>query len=613
MEHTLTLRDRLQPLALTIAAAITLAGTLAGQAPSPVERAREIVTALSSERLEGRLAGSEGERRAAEILIAESKRIGAAPLPGRSDYRFPFEFTAGSRDGGSSLVVSADKREHRFAGNDVVQALSFTDNGTVSGPVVFAGYGLVVPETQGFSYDSYAGLDVTDKVVVVLQYFPEDASADVKSVLARYSGLRYKAMAARQRGARALVVVSGPRSPNAGRTVPMTFDTALAGSGIVAISVNGDAGAALFAASGRTLEEAQRALDTGNPHAAGFELTGITATVTGQVQRERRTAYNILAYLPATEPVAASKPWVALGAHYDHLGRGDQGNSLASGSDSGRIHAGADDNASGSTAVLGAAARLAAPPRRRHVLLAFWSAEEIGLVGSSAFAQAPPFPIDRLAAYLNFDMVGRMRDNRLSVQATGSSPTWPRLVEQVNVIAGFDLQIQPDPYLPTDSATFNQADVPTLSFFTGSHAEYHKPTDTAATIAYDDLDRVAAFGAAIARRIANADEPPAFARVERPAANAGGRSGIRLFTGTIPDYSTETKGLLLGGVVAGGPAEQAGLQAGDVIIEIGGRSIANIYDYTYALDVLKVDQPVAVVYLRKGERRQTTLTPTARR
>ena len=100
MEHTLTLRDRLQPLALTIAAAITLAaGTLAGQAPSPVERAREIVTALSSERLEGRLAGSEGERRAAEILIAEIKRIGAAPLPGRSDYRFPFEFTAGSRDG----------------------------------------------------------------------------------------------------------------------------------------------------------------------------------------------------------------------------------------------------------------------------------------------------------------------------------------------------------------------------------------------------------------------------------------------------------------------------------------------------------------------------------
>jgi hypothetical protein len=610
----LIIRDRIPSVAIAAAALVTLAaGTLAGQSPAPAARTREVVTALASERLEGRLAGSEGERRAAEILITELKRIGALPLPGGSTYRFPVEFTAGSRDGGSSVAIARGSDRRRFAGAHAVQALSFTDNGTISGSVVFAGYGLVVPDTQGFSYDSYAGLDVTDKVVVVLQYFPEDAPADAKQLLARYSGLRYKAMAARQRGAKALVIVIGPRSPNAGLTVPMTYDTALAGSGIVAVSVNGEAGAALFAGASRTLEDAQRALDSGNPHVAGFALPAVTATVTASVRRERRTAYNILAYLPATEPAAGAKPWVALGAHYDHLGRGDQGNSLASGADSGRIHFGADDNASGSAAVLAAAARLTAPPRRRHVLLAFWSAEELGLVGSSAFVQSPPFPIDRLAAYLNFDMVGRMRDNKLSVQATGSSPDWPRLVEQANVLAGFDLLVQPDPYLPTDSASFNQANVPTLSFFTGSHAEYHRPTDTAATIAYEDLDRVAAFGAAIARRLANADEPPVFARVERPAATAGGRSGIRLFTGTIPDYSTEAKGLLLGGVVAGGPAEQAGLQQGDVIIEIAGRSIANIYDYTYALDVLKVDQPVNVVYLRKGEKRETTLTPTARR
>jgi hypothetical protein len=247
------------------------------------------------------------------------------------------------------------------------------------------------------------------------------------------------------------------------------------------------------------------------------------------------------------------------------------------------------------------------------VLIAFWSAEEIGLVGSGAFVAAPPFPVDGLAAYLNFDMVGRMRDNTLSVQATGSSPAWPRLLEQTNVLAGFDLQTQPDPYLPTDSASFNQADVPTLSFFTGTHTDYHRPSDTAAAIAYEDLDRVAAFGAAIARRVANADEPPTFARVERPTAPAGARSGLRLFTGTIPDYAADAKGLLLSGVIAGGPAEQAGLTAGDIIIEIAGRSIANIYDYTYALDVLKLGEPVGVVYLRKGEQRKTTLTPTARR
>jgi hypothetical protein len=606
------------PYIRTLATAALLAAhptlPVAAQAPADIDRARAIVGSLASERLEGRLAGSDGERRAAELIVRELTRIGAQPLPGRADYRRAFEFTAGARDAGSSVALTGQGADRRFADGSTVQALSFTENGSATGPVVFAGYGLVVPDTQGVSYDSYEGLDVKGKVVVVLRYYPEDADADTKALLARYAGLRYKAMAARERGAAALVVVTGPRSPNAGRTVPMTFDTALAGSGIVAVSASGEVAGAFFQGAPRSLEEAQRALDGGNPHVAGFELPGATATVTGRIERERRTAYNILAHLPAAGTPAGDEPWIALGAHYDHLGRGDHGSSLASGADAGRIHAGADDNASGVAAVLTAAAKLAsAQTRRRHVLLAFWSAEEIGLVGSSAFVASPPFPIDRLAAYLNFDMVGRMRDNTLSVQATGSSPAWPRLIEQANVSAGFDLRLQPDPYLPTDSASFNQAGVPTLSFFTGTHSDYHRPSDTPGSIAYDDLVRVADFGAAIAQRLANADEPPAFARVERPSAPAAARAGLRIFTGTIPDYSAETKGLLLSGVVAGGPAERAGLQAGDVIVEIAGRSIANIYDYTYALDVLKVGEPVKVAYLRKGERRETALTPVERR
>src|SRR4029078_13532076 len=120
------------------------------------------------------------------------------------------------------------------------------DDGTVSGEAVFAGYGLVVPETQGVSYDSYGALDVTNKIVVVLRYSPEDAEPQLRTTLARYSDLRYKAMAARQRGAKALVVVTGPRSPNAGLTVPMAFDTALAGSGTPAASVSGAFASALF-------------------------------------------------------------------------------------------------------------------------------------------------------------------------------------------------------------------------------------------------------------------------------------------------------------------------------------------------------------------------------
>jgi len=495
-----------------------------------------------------------------------------------------------------------------------VRALSFSDNGDADAAVVFAGYGIVVPDGQGFAYDSYATLDVKDKIVVVLRYFPEDAEQKTRGILARYADLRYKAMAARQHGAKALIVVTGPRSPNAGELAPMTFDTALAGSGIVAVSVNGIVADQLFASSGKTLEDVQKSLDDANPHATGFALAGLTAHVHAAVQRERRTGHNVVAYLPATVPVTGvAKPWVAIGAHYDHLGHGEAGNTLASKEDVGKVHAGADDNASGSAAVLAVAATLASQPRKRHVLLAFWSGEELGLIGSTAFAAKPPVPLDALAAYLNFDMVGRMQDNKLTVQATGTSPAWGKIIEQANIAAGFDLAVQEDPYQPTDVATFNLASVPCLSFFTGTHTDYHKPSDTPDKIDYADLDRVVDFAAAIVRRLEEAADAPAFTKVNQQVQPGGGRAGVRIFTGTIPDYSTDVKGLLLGGVVGGGPAEQAGLKKGDVIVEIAGQSIANIYDYTYALDLLKIGQPAKVIYMRDGKRSETMLTPAARK
>jgi hypothetical protein len=484
----------------------------------------------------------------------------------------------------------------------------------VSGAVVFAGYGIVVPDGQGFAYDSYATLDVKDKVVVVLRYFPEDAEQKTRGILARYADLRYKAMAARQRGAKAIIVVTGPRSPNAGELTPMTFDTALAGSGIVAISATGEVATAMFRLAEKTLEDAQKALDDANPHATGFVLPGVTASIHAAVLREQRTGHNVVAMLPATSPTTGvGKPWVALGAHYDHLGHGEAGNTLAGKEDAAKIHVGADDNASGSAAVLAIASALAKQPRKRNVLIGFWSGEELGLIGSTAFAAKPPVPLDAVAAYLNFDMVGRMQDNKLTVQAAGTSPAWGKIIEQANVAAGFNLVVQDDPYQPTDVATFNLASVPSLTFFTGTHADYHKPSDTADKIDYEDLDRVVDFAAAIARRLADAAEAPAFTKVAQQMQSGGGRAGVRVYTGTIPDYSTDVKGLLLGGVVGGGPAEQAGLKKGDVIVEIAGQTIANIYDYTYALDVLKIGQPSKVIYMRDGKRIETMLTPSARK
>ncbi len=571
---------------------------------------RRHVEFLASEALEGRLTGTEGAARAADYLIQQLQELGAKPLPGAAAYRLPFEFTAGITDAGSRLRVA----QREFSADDgMVQALAFSENATVSGELVFAGYGLSIPESQSYPYDSYFGLDVADKIVVVLRYIPEDVDPETRVILSRYSGMRYKALQARERGAKGLLVVTGPRSPNAGGLVRMTFDTAAASSGIVAASVDGGVTEAIFAAVDRSLEEVQAELDTGNPHIGGFEL-GVAVELSVSVHRQRGEGNNVIGYLPASGSTdGVDRPWVVLGAHYDHLGRGTGGNSLARKDEAGQVHNGADDNASGVAAVLAAGARLAGMPHARNVALAFWSGEELGTIGSLDFTRGGELSMQQVAANLNFDMVGRSRDNQLVLQAVGSSAVWPGLIERSNVVVGFDIKIDDNPYLPTDSSSFNQARVPTLAFFTNVHTDYHRPSDDVELLNIEDLARVARLGALVAHKVSNLDAAPQFVAVQRTGnEQQGSRDTVRAFTGTIPDYASDIEGLLLGGVIEGGPAEEAGLRAGDVIIEFGGQTIANIYDYTYALDAVKIGDPLEIVFMRDGERHETTMTPRAR-
>jgi hypothetical protein len=586
--------------------AILLLAALAGGEAGDV---RTHVSRLASEEMEGRLTGTDGARMASDYIIQQLERIGVRTLPGQDSFRIPFEFTSGVNDQGSTLSASGWE-----APSGSVRGLSFSDNGEVSGGLVFAGYGITVPESQGYGYDSYFGLDVKDKIVLVLRYFPEDATAEAKSILARYSGLRFKAMNARDRGAKGLLLVSGPRSPNAGELVEMSFDSAVAGSGIVAAGIRGEVAEKLFErVEGKTLADSQEELDSGNPHVGGFEIPGAQLVLNVRLQKESRTAENVVGYLPATTEGPLGGAIIVLGAHYDHLGRGNDGNSLAGKDEAGQIHHGADDNASGVAAVLAIAEKERSRDRKAPVAFAFWAGEELGLLGSGEFIREGTIPASNIAAYVNFDMVGRMRDNKLVLQAAGTSSVWPRLIEQANVVVGFDVQVSEDPYLPTDVTSFNQAGVPSVNFFTGSHKEYHRPADRADLINYEDLERVVELGALLAQKIASLEKRPDFIKVARAPQQGGSRDTVRVFTGTIPDYATQVEGLLLSGVIDGGPAQEAGLRGGDVIVEFAGRKISNIYDYTYALDVVKIGEPVAVVYLREGERRETTLTPRARK
>ncbi len=586
---------------MTLPLAAGLASAAFAQTPDEV---RTDVLALTAPGTAGRAVGSEGAAQARRYLVAELEAMGARPVPGRGDLAVPFEFVSGVEDEGSSFRVGG----HQRFGSDQVRALAFSESGEVRGGVVFAGYGIRLPENAPVAYDSFAGLEVEGNVVVALRYFPEDVPDETRAALNRGASLRAKAAAARDLGAVGLVILTGPRSANPGSLVSGGFDVAAPGTqGIAAVSVDGAAGDRLFAGSGYSVGEIQDHLDGGDPTAGSFPLPG-TAVLDVRLRRNRSSGANVAGLLPSASG-DLSPPWVVVGAHYDHLGMGGSGSLDPHGPAA--VHPGADDNASGTAAALALARAVAAAPLERPLMVAFWSGEESGLLGSNAFVRNVLEPED-VAAYVNLDMVGRMRENRLVVQAMGSSPVWPGIVEAANVPAGFDLALSDDPWLPTDSSAFNGAGIPTLNLFTGVHEDYHKPSDTADKLNYEDLSRVSRFAGLVARRVAATDPVPEFIRVERTAEEAPSRAAARVYTGTIPEYATEVEGLLLGGVMAGGPAEKAGLRQGDVVVEFDGTAVLNIYDYMNALEAARIGEPIRVVVLRDGERLEFTLVPAAR-
>ncbi|MFQ6114826.1 MAG: M28 family peptidase, partial [bacterium] len=507
----------------------------------------------------------------------------------------------------------------RFEIDEDFRPLAFTANGEVEGEVVFAGYGLSVPGKIGVGYDSYTDLDVEDKIVLVLRYVPEEVGMKRRQELNVYAGLRYKAMIAREHGAKALLIVSGPTSPKAGELVPLSFDNSLSGSGIVAASISGKVANVLFSGSGKDLKTVQSELDVENPHAeGGFLLPDVKVKISAGIERIKKPGRNVIGLLSRAVE-AIDTEYLVVGAHYDHIGHGEIG-SLARKGEEGQIHNGADDNASGTAAVLELAAYLAEALRinptsfGRDIIFALWSGEELGLIGSSHFVENPPVPMEKVVAYINFDMVGQLKENKLILQGLGSSTVWPKLIEKRNVAAGFNLVLQDDPYQPTDITAFYPKEIPVLGFFTGSHENYNRPTDDAETLNYQGMVRIAKFAQAVIMDLVGNRERPDYVKIKRTKEQSGTRETLRAYLGTIPDYvSEEIEGVKLTGVRAGGPADKAGLKGGDIIVEFGGQKITNIYDYTYALDAVKIGEPVEVIVLREGKRVTLTVIPEARK
>lgn len=584
---------------------------------------RTHVAYLASDELEGRQTGSAGSRAAADYARNQFREAGLAGVGLPPSYSHQFEFTKRieTASDGNHLKLESSGHvsfEKSFEVETHFRPLSFTSSAEISGGVVFAGYGLSVPGELGEGYDSYSGLNVSNKTVLVLRYVPEDVSAERRQVLNRYAGLRYKAMIARDHGATGILIVSGPNSPNAGELIPHSFDSSLAGSEIVAASVSSEVADYLLAPVHKSTESLQSALDGENPHAeGGFEIPGLTLTLGTAVDQVKGSDHNVIAYLPPAEPGPDSE-YVIIGAHYDHLGHGGS-NSLQRKGEEDDIHNGADDNASGTSVILELAGSLAARKAKdpsgfqKGILFALWSGEEIGLIGSTHFAEDHSPFLEQATAYLNFDMVGRLKENKLVLQGVGSSSIWPGLIERKNVLAGFGLTLQEDPYLPTDATVFYNRGIPILSFFTGSHEDYHRPTDTADKVNYPDLTRITEFAERLVLDLISDDQRPDYVKVERAMNEGGSRDSMRAYLGTIPDYASESKGVKLSGVSGGGPADKAGMKGNDIIVEFAGKKIANIYDYTYAIDAVKIGQPVKVSVMRDGTKLDLEIVPEARK
>ena len=542
-------------------------------APPAAVELKATVEALTGPAMDGRRSGTTGGDLAAERIAEWFKAAGLQPGGERGSFFQSFVVTTATRVApGTALAIKGRMLD---LGRDwAPHGGSLRE--TVNGDVVFVGYGVSAP---GAGYDDWAGVDVRDRIVLAL----DGAPAHLAGV--RASRLD-KLIAARRAGARALLLVADSL-PTLGATAATVR--------VVSATLTPAAADALLAPAGTTV--ARLAATIAERRApASTPLAGARVEIRVALELADRSAVNVIGILPGMDPALAGEALV-FGAHYDHLGLSN-----------GAVYPGADDNASGTAVVVGLArAFAAAGPRPRTLVFALFGAEEVGLVGSGRYVKAPAVEIARTAAMLNFDMVGRLRDGKLTVGGVESGSTLRAVVKEAARATGVSPSLRDSPYGPSDHSQFYGAGTPVLFFHTGAHPDYHKPTDTADKIDAAGMARIAALGAAIGERLAG-DGRPAYVTLPRPQRERPEPSvGARVFLG-VGGAGGESDGVRLSQVIAGSGAEKAGLREGDVLVRFGDTPLQGFEGLLAALKDRQPGDEVRVLYLRDGLDHETMAT-----
>lgn len=578
-----------------------------------VESIRKHIQHLASTDLRGRGSGDIGNNRAAQYIAKEFEKQGLkplgtdkqgdpkAPIDG-SGYFQPFHFIAGRTLGkGNSLTFERDGKISKLQINRDFQPSPVSGPGKAEGELLFAGFGITAPSA---SHEDYKGVDVKGKIVLILAGTPKN---EPHGPLAEFGDIRRKALAVRELGASALLVVLPKESDP--QDIARFGNATSAHAGIPIIRITQSAASNLLGAS-----EWKEATEKADRNEVASHVLPLKVALKVDVKRSEKVSANIVGLIEGSDPVLKNE-YVVVGAHMDHLGLGGAG-SLAQ-SQKPTFHYGADDNASGTAGVLSLATHFGGSGAghiqlRRSLILICFSGEELGLLGSAYYVAHPILPLEKTFAMLNMDMVGRMKNQELIIGGTGSAKEWSSILDPANQGTGININKSDSSFGASDHFSFYTKQIPVLFFFSGLHPDYHTPTDTWDKINFEGEEKIVRLVAECTSRIANYMGTFTYQALKATTQDSTAR-GFRVYVGSIPNYAANVEGVLLDGVRADSPAAKGGLKAGDILIKFGNKTIKSVEDYTVALQEHKPGDAVQVVVKRGNETVTLTLNLVARR